>query len=76
MPDRTVHARRHDGAEVVRYDRAGRWYVEWPPGSMKGCVRVSVSKAARLAAADDAEVFFGQPGGRSFDAAVRRLRNA
>lgn len=75
MSDRTVHARLNDGAEVVRYDRAGKWLVEWPAGSMLACVAVSMGQAARLASHAGAEVFLGRSGGRSFDAAVRRLRD-
>jgi len=30
--NRTVHALLTDGTEIVRYDRAGKWYVEQPDG--------------------------------------------
>jgi len=70
--DRTVHAvRRHDGAEIVRYDRAGKWYLERVDGSrspltLRGAVREAVG----------GRVHFGRPGGRIFDAAVVRAREA
>lgn len=39
MSDRTVHAATENW-EVVRYDRAGKWYVEWvgAPGQHPGTI--------------------------------------
>lgn len=31
--DRTVHATLPDGGQLVRYDRASRWHLEFPDGS-------------------------------------------
>lgn len=66
MSDRTVHGLTDRGAEIVRYDRAGRWYVEW-----RG-VRspIDVRQAARLAR--KGEAYLGRPGGGRFDKLVRR----
>jgi hypothetical protein len=30
VTDRTVHADLSDGTQIVRYDRAGKWYAEMP----------------------------------------------
>lgn len=65
--DRTVHGRSvADAWEVVRYDRAGKWYIEHTDGRR---VRVTVQHAATVAAAG---AFFPRlPGGRVFDQMVR-----
>jgi hypothetical protein len=64
VSDRTVHAvsERH---ELVRYDRAGNWYVERT--DQPGWVPVSVVQAARFAADHCQVVHLGLPGGRTFD---------
>lgn len=65
--DRRVHAVLSDGTEVVRYDRAGKWYLE------KGDVRqkVTLDAAARASLADaEAQVRLGISGGKAFDAKV------
>ena len=77
--NRTVHARctNHapDGSggevtEIVRYDLAGKWYLESPTGKQS----VTVTQAARYAAmSDELEWEGGQPGGLAFD---RKLRLA
>jgi len=67
--DRTVHARTSDGGEVVRYDRAGKWYVEWP-GRMRPRRLVTLREAVELAVAG--QPLLGQAGGKSFDAKVRK----
>lgn len=54
--------------EIVRYDRAGTWYVE-RPGSVLTRRKVTVAEAADLAARG--EHCSGKPGGRRFDALVR-----
>lgn len=71
-PDRTVHAKTNDGAELVRYDRGGKWFIEWPREQMKPCRHIGVGEAARLAR--DGFVFFNRPGGRVFERKVRALR--
>lgn len=67
--DRTVHARARGGGEVVRYDRAGKWYLENSPEG--GRVQITLDEAVFLAIQDGAEIFLGRPGGRRFDACVR-----
>lgn len=71
-PDRRVHGRAVTG-EIVRYERAGKWYLEWPDGNR---IRLRLADAASMAAHpnDQAEAYLGVPGGRSFDAAVRRFQ--
>ena len=73
--DRCVHGHGVPGltvtSEIVRYDRAGRWYIEWSDGSR---LRLSLDQAAGMASHRDAKAFLGLPGGSRFDAAVRRKR--
>ena len=75
-PDRTVHAVRAGGCEIVRYCRAGKWALEWPVGRSVGMQRISLTRAvdeALMAEHEDrGRVFLGLPGGRAFDAAFRR----
>jgi hypothetical protein len=66
--DRTVHGRTRTGSEIVRYDRAGRWWLEAPGKRLP----LNVHFAADLAAKH--EFFPGLPGGRRFDALVRARR--
>lgn len=70
MDDRRVHAR-IGSLEVVRYDRAGKWYLE-ADGSRQP---IKVPMAAKLVVASmdthEVEVFFDLPGGRAFDRQVR-----
>jgi hypothetical protein len=65
--DRTVHASLKDGSEIVRYDREGRWYLEWPDGSERQVLKVR--DAVELAADPDKvdQVYSGLPGGAQFD---------
>jgi len=69
--DRCVHARMHNGIEVVRYDRAGKWYEEHPDGSRK---KPTLGQAVNDAALPGVTVIFGLPGGSMFDDWVRALR--
>jgi hypothetical protein len=72
IDDRTVHARGCTGLEVVRYERAGKWYLE---ASSHNRVSVTLAVAAERAAdlsKDGGEVFLGLPGGSRFDIIVRR----
>jgi hypothetical protein len=61
--DRTVHGMTVEGYEIVRYDRAGKWYVEGNGYR----THVSVSKAATLATEPGGRVFLGLGGGGRFD---------
>ena len=69
MDDRRVHAVTAIGSEVVRYGRAGKWYLEAAGEKRQP---LSLAAAVRLAAGWDADLRLGLPGGRMFDAAVRR----
>jgi hypothetical protein len=68
-PDRTVHGL-YDGGEIVRYNRAGKWYLEGP---LKRRMPLLVKDAAQLAASGT--WYLGRSGGQAFDAKVRRLRD-
>lgn len=74
MSDRKVHARSPE-MEVVRYDRAGKWYLE-PEHFSLPAQHVTVKEAARYAvwAANEAngQIFTGLPGGAMFDRLVAR----
>ncbi|BDZ52673.1 hypothetical protein GCM10025867_49140 (plasmid) [Frondihabitans sucicola] len=79
--ERVVHAALSDGGEIVRYDKAGAWYVEWPPGGGKKRRKLKLSEAVALAVeAHDSKggfVALGRYGGTRFDADVRKaLRSA
>jgi hypothetical protein len=73
MADRTVHAS-YDGMEIVRYDRAGKWYLE-PTNPMLKRQAVTISQAVSQALWAEAHVmgriFLGRSGGKVFDAKVR-----
>lgn len=75
--DRTVHAH-HDELEVVRYDRAGKWWLE--RAAEAGTVRqtVTLTQAARTAVELEragGTVSAGLPGGAAFDRKVTAARN-
>lgn len=68
MADRTVYAE-CEGFEVVRYNRAGKWYVE-PKNPERPATHVGVAEAADRAyacAVLGGKVHVGLPGGRAFD---------
>lgn len=69
MNDRRVHAR-WEQMEVVRYDRAGKWYLE-PTDKRAPRQQVTIQGAADYAIwAEEnrhGEVFFDVPGGGAFD---------
>lgn len=68
LHDRRVHATLPDGREVVRYDRAGKWYVEGP-GKRK---LITFGEAVDLALTVDSVIHAGRVGGSRFDAVVGR----
>ena len=76
--DRTVHATTGDGGVLVRYDRSGKWYLEYPgdTGQRRPRRCVLVRTAVELATAPGSKVFLGQAGGQAFDAAYRRAAAA
>ena len=67
--DRTVHGLTDDGGEIVRYDRAGKWYFEYRDRKRR---HVTIAEAVQAAAAGKAVL--GRAGGLAFDAKVRKLR--
>lgn len=73
--DRTVHARNDDGTVIVRYDRAGKWYIENLPEGKKRR-RVTVKAAAMLCRdwrrTGTGNIIHGLPGGKLFE---RRVYN-
>lgn len=71
MSDRRVHGQTADGGKIVRYNRAGKWYVEYPPASYRRSRHITVGRAAELACEDGAGAFLGLPGGARFDRLVR-----
>lgn len=76
MSDRTVHAR-YPGMEIVRYDRAGKWYFE-PLDSSLPRQKVTVKQAADAAIwargyyNAGAIIFPRLHGGSTFDRLVTR----
>lgn len=67
--DRTVHAtgtdRHGDRYEIARYDRAGKWRIEFLGGYSRP---ITLAEAVEFAD----EALLGQPGGKTFDARYRR----
>lgn len=74
MADRTVHAQ--SGEEfLVRYDKAGHWYVEYEPHRYRSARRVTITEAVDLAMdmwKEGGTVHPGRPGGSRFDFLVRK----
>ena len=70
MSDRTVHAAGR-GVEIVRYDRSGKWYKEIP-GLPR--VKLTVEEAAQQATLPWFVWHPNLPGGRRFDALVRKRK--
>jgi len=68
-PERTVHGYDENGAEIVRYERAGKWYLEPTDGGRRRAV--TLTEAARLAIAG--RVLPNRAGGLAFNAKVRKL---
>lgn len=74
---RTVHASHPAGEEIVRYNRAGKWYIELVSPSVDAPKRkqVTIAQAARRAevlAEQGGEIHLRRPGGTSFDRLVRK----
>jgi hypothetical protein len=64
MSDRTVHAVRNDGTEIVRYDRAGKWRAEKADGS--SFPFPTIRDAVEYAIEDLLEHRVNRPGGGAF----------
>lgn len=75
-PNRQVHARNgngpNDGMEVVRYDRTSKWYLE-PVNRDLTRQKVTIDEAVNYAANFCSDVYFGLPGGSTFDRKVQAL---
>lgn len=76
LGDRRVHASHFEGEEIVRYDRAGKWYIELVEPSRDAPARKpvkiaeAVSRAVQLVE-QGGEVHLGLQGGGMFDAMYR-----
>jgi hypothetical protein len=72
--DRTVHAR-YEGAEIVRYNRAGKWYIEPTDGRTRTRVNLAAAVEAARWGVENRQgvVHYGAPGGSDFDLAMARL---
>lgn len=72
MLNRRVHAR-YDGMVIVRYDRAGKWYLE-PTSPLLSRQHVKVSEAVQSALWGvqyaNGVIHTGVPGGGTFDRKV------
>lgn len=68
--DRTVYGRTQAGDEIVRYDRASKWFIE-TPGTRVGRTRVPIGEAARLAV--EGVHYDGMS--QSFDREVSKVRS-
>ena len=71
MSDRTVHAACED-FEVVRYDRAGKWYIE-PTDPVRRRKAVAIASAvdhANRAVQAGGRVWLGLAGGTRFDSLI------
>ena len=73
--DRCVHAEFGD-EKIVRYNRAGKWYVEFDPANLRSARHISIKYAARRALELQAlggTIHFRLPGGGAFDRWVGRF---
>jgi len=71
MDDRTVHAWGTTG-EVVRYEKAGKWYFEPKRGKRKKLtIAEAIAKGMWLWYHDLGTVCLDRPGGGAFDRGVR-----
>lgn len=70
--DRRVHATSAAGDEVVRYDRAGRWWLERADGTRAPLRLTTAVAEAIVFARTGGRVHLGLLGGRQFDVAYRR----
>lgn len=70
MSDRAIHGYTAGGDAIVRYDRAGKWYVEPKDGKRR---QVNLTEAATLAIAGRALDAYG---GQAFRAKIRQMQGA
>lgn len=72
--ERVEHARSVDGRELVRYDKVGKWYVEWP-GHMYPMEHVKIGRAADIAVEwlkNGGTIYPKQYGGTRFVSELRK----
>lgn len=76
MSDRRIHAwLPATGDEIVRYDRAGKWYLETPHGTrLRMNLLAAALRAFRWREFLGGKVYSGLPGGAAFDRAVDRMK--
>lgn len=78
LPDRRVHAESYSGAMVlVRYEKQGRWFVEYTVGDISSRRLKTVQEAAQKAVEFEragGKIFEGVPGGKQFDSKVAGCR--
>lgn len=67
--DRRVHGKLGDGTEIVRYNKAGKWYLE--KGENRQLVKVD-DVVKTLLADHDSEHYAGVTGGASLDKKLER----
>lgn len=73
--DRTTHASSKDGSvAVVRYDKAGRWWLERSDGTRAPLRLATAVTEAIVLEADGGTIHFGRHGGSQFDNKVRTQR--
>jgi hypothetical protein len=72
--DRTVHARGFDGEHVVRYDRSGKWWIEYDPPRLRSARQISLGEAVRLVVEGGWPCVFGLSGGSAFDRQVKKAQ--
>ena len=77
MGDRTVHAAWSE-EDLVRYDRAGKWYVEPRyEGKRRQVTLADAVKYALLVEGNPSgRVFLDRPGGGTFDARYRAAKGS
>ncbi|WP_159599512.1 hypothetical protein [Agromyces humi] len=71
---RTVHATHPDGTQVVRYDRAGKWFEEHPARQYRRLHLWDAVRRSLELEADGGQILLGRHGGTRFDAKVREER--
>lgn len=69
--DRAVHATLASGGELVRYDVAAKWFVEYPEPSKAKRRQVNLRTAVQLALEPGAHVRLKVSGGMAFEAKYR-----
>jgi hypothetical protein len=78
--DREVHAGFPDGGAIVRYERAGKWYLEYPPDAGIKRKLITLKEAVALTIEHEGKpgsfVGLGRAGGLAFDSAYHRAKGS